>query len=91
MGKSKAHIFAGISTLILVLMVASIPFVHPSRLQGRTPTMAGKTGSKGMHIYEAERFGKGRGDRVFKAVEEMARQVPGGPDPLHHNSNPFGP
>ncbi|KAI5321200.1 hypothetical protein PRUPE_6G018100 [Prunus persica] len=91
MGHKKA--LTGFSTFIIILMVASIPFVQPSRLQVRTFTLTENTNTntKGLQINQADRFGNGEGAKVFNAVEDSARQVPAGPDPLHHNNNPIGP
>ncbi|PQQ20973.1 hypothetical protein Pyn_17080 [Prunus yedoensis var. nudiflora] len=89
MGHKEA--LTGFSTFIVILMVASIPFVQPSRLQVRTFTSTENTYTKGLQINQADRFGNGEGAKVFNAVEDSARQVPAGPDPLHHNNNPIGP
>ncbi|BBH04356.1 CLAVATA3/ESR-related protein 40 [Prunus dulcis] len=61
-------------------------------LQVRTFTLTENntnTNTKGLQINQADRFGNGEGAKVFNAVEDSARQVPAGPDPLHHNNNPL--
>ncbi|KAK9941293.1 hypothetical protein M0R45_017903 [Rubus argutus] len=80
-----------VSIFILVLMVASIPFVQPSRtcLQVRT-TISENRETQGLQIKEADRA-FGNGAKVLRAVEDSARLVPTGPDPLHHNNNPIKP
>uniref|UniRef100_A0A2N9HFD8 Uncharacterized protein n=1 Tax=Fagus sylvatica TaxID=28930 RepID=A0A2N9HFD8_FAGSY len=75
-----------VPTFLVILIVASMPFVQSSRtrLQGGT-TMAENTAT----MAKAEIFGNG-GASVL-TVEDSAREVPAGPDPLHHNNNPTGP
>ncbi|KAK6235641.1 hypothetical protein QUC31_019375 [Theobroma cacao] len=78
--------------ILIILMVASVPFVHSSRTSNRllgertmaeeTSTITGELESN----YCFNRFGRGGSVLI---VEE--REVPTGPDPLHHNSNPTGP
>ncbi|MED6168810.1 hypothetical protein PIB30_015191 [Stylosanthes scabra] len=40
---------------------------------------------------EVGRFGNGSGGSVGRRVEDSARKVPTGPDPLHHNNSPLRP
>ena len=45
---------------------------------------------KGHEINGVDAFGNGDSVLIIKD-EESARQVPTGPDPLHHNDNPIRP
>ncbi|KAM5582537.1 hypothetical protein ABKV19_002787 [Rosa sericea] len=81
-----------VSILVLVLMVASIPFVQSSRtcLQVRTTTISENRDTQGIQIKEADRA-FGNGAKVLSSVENSERLVPTGPDPLHHNNHPIKP
>ncbi|PON69743.1 hypothetical protein PanWU01x14_085270 [Parasponia andersonii] len=82
-----------LSTFMFILMVASLPYVQSSRAlsqaAGTTLRADPNEGSQGLEINRVDIFGNG--DSVLTEDEESARQVPTGPDPLHHNNNPIRP
>ncbi|KAF7824068.1 CLE13 protein precursor [Senna tora] len=81
MAFKNASAWVIINVVILTLALSlSLPFLHSSTSSLPHGTeMAEKTRT------EVATFGNEAG------VEESARQVPTGPDPLHHNNKPVGP
>ncbi|KAK7830109.1 hypothetical protein CFP56_028566 [Quercus suber] len=81
-----------VPTFLVILLLASIPFLQSSRtrFQGGTtmPENTVKLMAQEFQI-QAEIFGNG-GASVLN-IEDSAREVPTGPDPLHHNNNPIEP
>ncbi|KAJ7980737.1 CLAVATA3/ESR (CLE)-related protein 40-like [Quillaja saponaria] len=73
--------------IVILAMVVSVSFVQASRssLTCRT-TMAENTAT--VTATEVERFGD---EASSHTIEDSARQVPTGPDPLHHNNHPICP
>ncbi|EXB48397.1 hypothetical protein L484_007977 [Morus notabilis] len=80
----------GLSTVVVILMVASLPFLQssPPRFQAETTMAENKATLQGL-TNRVDIFGNG--DSVIGVDEESERQVPTGPDPLHHNNHPTRP
>ncbi|KAK1588797.1 hypothetical protein Q3G72_027153 [Acer saccharum] len=91
-----------VSISVLIFMMVLTPLVQssPTRLHGGT-TMAEDTATAtAIAKQEVEKsnlvkrwFGNGGGFSsadLKKSVQDSAREVPTGPDPLHHNNNPTG-
>ncbi|KAJ4724179.1 CLAVATA3/ESR (CLE)-related 40-like protein [Melia azedarach] len=72
-------------------MLVFIPLIHSSRprFQGGT-TMAEENTTLVSQDFESNLL-KSSANFSTHIVEESARAVPTGPDPLHHNENPAGP
>ncbi|OMO94045.1 hypothetical protein CCACVL1_06215 [Corchorus capsularis] len=78
--------------VLIILMVASLPLLLSSRTSNRLlgeTTMAVDTSAMRKGLGSNYWF-KSLGRRGSAFIGEK-RQVPTGPDPLHHNSNPTGP
>ncbi|KAL5765021.1 hypothetical protein ACOSP7_017331 [Xanthoceras sorbifolium] len=86
-----------VSISVLVFMLVFTPLLHSfrTRFHGGTTTMAeGTTTATAKQELEKRWFGnRGGWSKAVdqKSVEDSAREVPTGPDPLHHNHNPTGP
>ncbi|CAJ2678998.1 CLAVATA3/ESR (CLE)-related protein 40-like [Trifolium pratense] len=85
-----------VNTFFLIFMiltfVVSLPFVHCSsstRIYRTNVEGGSRNLAKTSIEVEIARF---KNEGVFVgSVEDSAREVPTGPDPLHHNNNPFEP
>ncbi|KAK7257862.1 hypothetical protein RIF29_32139 [Crotalaria pallida] len=87
---NKALPFILLKLIILTLLV-SLSFVQPSCSRGIHGTnMVRSRLIATTSIEVATRFGN-EGVASVGTVEESARRVPTGPDPLHHNKNPIRP
>ncbi|XP_061361373.1 uncharacterized protein LOC133305231 [Gastrolobium bilobum] len=76
-----------LNILILTFLVL-MPFVQSSSSSHIYPSNIAGSRAKTTNI-EVGRF---RNEAAsVGTVEDSARQVPTGPDPLHHNNNPIGP
>ncbi|KAJ9139713.1 hypothetical protein P3X46_030422 [Hevea brasiliensis] len=84
------------SISVVIFMVVFISFVHSSRtrLQGgvaehdTVTVTATATATQDIESHLVKSLGKGASTIVAK---DSAREVPTGPDPLHHNDNPIRP
>ncbi|KAI9195298.1 hypothetical protein LWI28_013625 [Acer negundo] len=94
--------WVSISVLIFMMLLTPLVQSSPTRLHGGT-TMAEDTATAtatAIAKQEVEKsnlvkrwFGKRGGISsadLKKSVQDSAREVPTGPDPLHHNDNPTG-
>ncbi|KAL9370189.1 hypothetical protein Peur_041388 [Populus x canadensis] len=82
--------FSSISIALIILTFVLMPLIHSSRSLHETTVAAGnraRASAQDIHqSYKITRMGKGASGLVTD--EESEREVPTGPDPLHHNNNP---
>ncbi|OAY48580.1 hypothetical protein MANES_06G168700v8 [Manihot esculenta] len=79
------------SISMVISLLVFISFVHSSRTRlqgGVAEDAATSTATQGLESHVVKSLGKGVSTIV---AENSAREVPTGPDPLHHNNNPTRP
>ncbi|KAJ7009587.1 hypothetical protein D5086_000157 [Populus alba] len=77
--------FSSISIALIILTFVLMALVHSSR--SLAAGNRARASEQDIHqSYKITRMGKGASSLVTD--EESERQVPTGPDPLHHNNNP---
>ncbi|KAG4967168.1 hypothetical protein AAZX31_12G052800 [Glycine max] len=73
--------------LVIFIFLVSLPFLQSSTSSRIYQTNMAGTGSIATNK-EVARFGNEAASAGI--VEDSAREVPTGPDPLHHNNHPIG-
>ncbi|KEH30267.1 hypothetical protein MtrunA17_Chr4g0033121 [Medicago truncatula] len=77
-----------VNTLFLVFVILTLVQCSSTRIYHSNMERGSRNIAKSIEVAFA-RF-KNEGVTVG-TVEDSAREVPTGPDPLHHNNNPFEP
>ncbi|KAG6632527.1 hypothetical protein I3843_13G144400 [Carya illinoinensis] len=79
-------------TFVVILMVLLMPYVLSSRIRLQAGTaMAENTATITVQGFQTQAEINSNGSALVLTVEDSARQVPTGPDPLHHHNNPTRP
>ncbi|KAF1885141.1 hypothetical protein Lal_00029030 [Lupinus albus] len=90
MGFKKSLPFI-LKLIILPLLLILLPFVQPSTSSGIYGTNIARSRTIATSSLEVSRLGNEAAWVGTVTVEDSARLVPTGPDPLHHNNNPIRP
>ncbi|XP_050221927.1 uncharacterized protein LOC126672069 isoform X2 [Mercurialis annua] len=80
-------------SLMVIFIVVSLSLVHSSRTRLQIEVADHDSLHKVIRDYESRQLFKNLGHEVsyVVGVEDSEREVPTGPDPLHHNHNPTRP
>ncbi|KAG8485636.1 hypothetical protein CXB51_018876 [Gossypium anomalum] len=83
-----ASIFRAFQTILIILIL--MPFLHSSSRITTKTTMAEETSTATQELQRNKQLNRLGGGGPVLIVEEK-REVPTGPDPLHHNCEPTTP